>query len=108
MSQQSEMADSVYRRLGCGPVPAALLVRELRDRWGEDHSFMSVHALVREVATCLLRHDDVKVGDLRSGVFVAWTLDPDEADTRFSDELLCLHGFLEDKSLYVFNKTTQA
>ena len=65
MSQQSDLADGFYARLSTCPVAAAQLVRELRSRWGAGHGLGSVHGFVREVATCLLHHDDVEVGDVR-------------------------------------------
>ena len=74
MSQQGDLADGFYARLSTCPVAAAQLVRELRSRWGAGHGVGSVHGFVREVATCLLHHDDVEVGDVRGGQFVSWSL----------------------------------
>src|SRR5438132_9940643 len=102
MSQQSDMADSVYSRLSEGPVPAAHLVRELRDRWGGEHGVSEVHGFVREVATCLLWRGDVDLGDLKEGRFVSWSLEPEVANTRVDEELMSVDVFLEDQSRYVF------
>jgi hypothetical protein len=108
MSQQSDMADIVYSRLSKGPVPASHLVRELRDRWGTEHGVPSVHGFIREVATCLLHHDDVEVGDFSGGRYVSWTLDPWDADHRIDRELMSMDSFLEDESRYVFRKKQAA
>jgi hypothetical protein len=104
MSQQSDMADAVYRRLSSEPVAAAHLVRELRSRWGVEHGVGSVHGFVREVATCLLHHDDVEVGDVTAGRFVPWQLASWDADERIDAELMAMDLFLEDESKYVFRK----
>jgi hypothetical protein len=104
MSQQSGMADVVYSRLRSGPVSLASLVRELRGRWGPEHGILAVHGFLAEVATCLLHHDDVELGDAKEGRFVAWQLDPWEADHRLGAELTALGAFLEDESRYVFRK----
>jgi hypothetical protein len=108
MSQQSDMADSVYRRLSGGAVPAAYLVRELRDRWGVEHGVASVHGFVREVATCLLWRGDVDLGDFKEGRFVSWSIKPEDANTRVDDELMSMDAFLEDQSRYVFQKKPNA
>ena len=104
MSQQSEMADVVYYRLSSEPVSAAHLVRELRSRWGGEHSVCSVHGFVREVATCLLHHDDVEVGDVTAGRYVPWQLASWDADERIDAELMAMDLFLDDESKYVFRK----
>jgi hypothetical protein len=108
MSQQSDMADDVYRRLSSQPVAAAHLVRELRSRWGVEHGVGSVHGFVREVATCLLHHDDVEVGDVRDGGFVPRSLPAWDADERIDAELMAMHTFLDDESQYVFRKRPAA
>jgi hypothetical protein len=104
MSQQSDMADAVYSRLSSEPVSAAHLIRELRSRWGVEHGVGSVHGFVREVATCLLHHDDVEVGDVTAGRFVPWQLASCDADERIDAELMALDLFLDDESKYVFRK----
>ena len=104
MSQQSDIADSVYHRLLGGPIPTAQLVQELRVRWGVDHDFQEVHGFVREVATCLLWRGDVDLGDLREGRFVSWSLEPEDANTRIDEELMSMSAFLEDRTSYVFRK----
>jgi hypothetical protein len=105
MSQQSNMADAVYERLSVESVAAAHIVRELRSRWGIEHGVGSVHVFVREVVTCLLHHDDVEVGDVKSGRFVAWQLPPWDADYRIDSELMAMDTFLDDETRYVFRKT---
>ena len=102
MSQQSDMADDVYRRLHSQPVPTAHLVAELRDQWGVEHGVGSVHGFVREVATCLLHRDDVEVGEVTGGVFLPWKLEAWDADERIDRELMAMYSFLEDQSKYVF------
>ena len=106
MSQQSEVADSIYARLEQGPVAAAEVVRQLRYRWGSSHSVASVHGFVREVATCLLWHGDVEVGDRHGEEFVAWMIEPEDANSRIDSELMSMKEFLEDDRRYVFRKKT--
>ncbi len=108
MSQQSDVADSVYARLIFQPVAAAHLVRELRFRWGVEHGVHSVHGFVREVATCLLRQDDVEVGDIREGLFVPWPLPQWAADDKIDAELTALESFLEDEDRCVFRRKTSS
>jgi hypothetical protein len=108
MSQQSDMADSVYSRLSEGPVPTAHLVRELRGRWGIEHGVSEVHGFVREVATCLLWRGDVDLGDLKEGKFVSWSLEPEDANQRIDQELMSLDAFLGDRNRYVFQKKKNA
>jgi hypothetical protein len=104
MSQQSEMASVVYSRLGKGPVPAAHLVRELRATWGPAHGVSEVHGFVREVATCLLHHADVQVGDMKEGVFVPWNIPAWDADEKIDSEMMAMEHYLEDEARYVFGK----
>jgi hypothetical protein len=103
-SQQSDMADYVYLRLGKEPVSVACLVLEFRNRWGAEHGVASVHGFIREVAACLLHHDDVEVGDVTSGRFVSWQLAPWEANDRIDAELMAMDKFLDDGDKYVFRK----
>lgn len=104
MSQQSDMADLIYRRLSRGVVPSAEIVRELRERWGPEFGVSAVHGCVREVATCLLHRDDVEVGDIEEGRFVSWGIEPWEANTRIDEEMMSMPTFLEVDSGYVFRK----
>ena len=104
MSQQSDMADSVYERLSSQPVAAAQLVRELRSRWGVEHGVGSVHGFVREVATCLLHYEDVEVGDVQAGTFIPWPLPQWDADDKIDAELMAMDSFLDDEARYVFRK----
>jgi hypothetical protein len=108
MSQQSDMADVVYSRLSTAPVSAAHLVRELRSCWGVEHGVGSVHGFVREVATCLLHHEDVEVGEVRGGMFVPWPLPSYDADDKIDAELMAMDTFLDDESQYVFRKIPAA
>jgi hypothetical protein len=108
MSQQSDMADSVYSQLSLKPVSAAHLVRELRSRWGIEHGIGEVHRFVSEVATCLLGHDDIEVGDIAAGRFIPWQLESWEADDRIGAELMAMNLFLDDESKYVFRKRSVA
>jgi len=104
MSQQSDMSDVVYSRLRGGPVSVATLVRELRDRWGPAHGVGEVHFFLAEVGTCLLHYDDVDLGDVKEGRFVAWPLEPWDANDRLEEELCALDTFLEDENRFVFRK----
>ena len=108
MSQQSDMADDVYGRLSTAPVSAASLVRELRRRWGVEHGVAEVHCFVREVIGCLLRHEDVEVGEMTAGRFVSWNLEPWDADDRIDAELMAVDVFLDDEGKYVFQKRPAA
>lgn len=107
MSQQSDMADSVYTRLNEGPVPTSHLVRELRDRWGPDHGVSAVHGLLREVATCLLWRNDVELGEIKEGRYVSWALEPEDANTKIDEELTSMDAFLADENRYVFRKAAK-
>ena len=108
MSQQSDMADLVYDRLGSQPVAAAHLVRELRSRWGVEHGVKSVHGFVREVVTCLLLREDVEVGDITGGRFVPWPLPSCDTDDKIDADLMAMDSFLDDEEKYVFRKRTVA
>lgn len=108
MSQQSDIADDVYRMLSSQPVAAAHLVREVRSRWGVGHGVGSVHGFVCEVMTCLLHYEDVEVGDVIDGAFVPWSLPAWEADERIDAELMAMHAFLGDESQYVLRKKPAA
>jgi hypothetical protein len=101
MSDQSDMADAAYERLKSGGLPISTLVRELREKWGEEFGVSAVHGFIREVATCLL-HYEVEVGDLVDGRFVSWDLEPWDADEKIDHELMSTDAFLEDDSRYVF------
>jgi hypothetical protein len=63
-----------------------------------------VHGFVREVATCLLDHEDVEVGDVRDGRFVSWSLPSWDADEKIDAELTTMDTFLDDDSRYVIPK----
>ena len=95
MSQQSDMADTVYERLARSDVAAADLVQELRARWGPEHNAPEVHRFVEEVAACILHHDDVEIGDMHDERFSAWRLEPWEAHDKFARELVALDTFLK-------------
>lgn len=102
------MAEEVYARLSAAPVAAAHLVRELRHRWGAEHGVGSVHGFVREVATCLMHHEDVEVGDVRAGKFIPWSLPSWDADEKIDADLMAMDTFLVDESQCVFRKRTAA
>ncbi len=101
MSQQQEMADSVFERLKKEPVSLAVVVWEIREKWGVEFGVPEVHGFVREVATCLLHHQ-VEVGDVIDHSFVPWDLEPWDADEKIDHELMSMEVFLEDESRYVF------
>ncbi|WP_395737403.1 hypothetical protein [Prosthecobacter sp.] len=96
MSLQSEMAEAVHQRLAHGAVSVAALVREVRERWGPEHSVGSVHLFVEEMLYCLLREADVDVACAAAGGLVPWKLPADEAWEKISERLRRLHEFLED------------
>ncbi|WP_395750564.1 hypothetical protein [Prosthecobacter sp.] len=96
MSQQSDIADAIHQRLAHGAVSVAALVREVRERWGPEHSFGSVHLFVEEVLYCLLRESDVDVACATAGDLVSWNLPADEAWEKISEHLRKMHEFLED------------
>ncbi|SRR6266481_8013284 len=105
MSQQSDMAETVYGRLSSGLVAAADLVGELRMRWGPDHGVGEVHRFVEEAAACLLGHDDVEVGDMMTqGGFTPWVLEPWDAHSKLANDLMAMSTFLEDRTRYVFRR----
>jgi hypothetical protein len=105
MSEQSDMADDVYTRMGDRPVACTDLVAELRARWGPEHGVGSVHRFVEEVVACLLHHDDVQVGDMIGSRFTPSNLEPWNAHKKIADELMSMDGFFEDQTRYVFHKT---
>src|SRR5690606_34889326 len=98
MSDQSDMAEVVGRRLESAPVPVADIVQEVRMRWGPEHGVSAVHGFVREVATCLLWSGEVEVGDVKDGVYRTWRIEPEDADARLEAELLMMSDFLMDRS----------
>lgn len=98
------MADLAHQRLSDGPLPLAHLVHGLRDTWGKEHGVASVHGFAREVASCLLRHEDVEVGDLEKEKFVPWKLEPWDADEKIDRELMSMDTFLNDDTPYVFHR----
>ena len=102
------MADRVYQRLAQCTVSAAELVQQLRSKWGPDHGVGEVHRFVEEVATCLIHHDDVEVGDMHDGQFVSWRLEPWHARDRIERELLAMDAFLDDTHRFVFQRARKA
>lgn len=96
MSQQSDIADAIHQRLAHGAVSVAALVREVRERWGPEHSFGSVHLFVEELLYCLLREFDVDVACANAGGLVSWKLPADEAWEKISERLRMQHEFLDD------------
>lgn len=101
MSQQSETADRFFQRLSEGPVPLAQLISELREKWGPDHLVGEVHRFAEEVAACLMRQG-VEIGDRSAAGFIPWTLEPWDAHSKFSEELMTMTDFLVDRTRYVF------
>jgi hypothetical protein len=102
MSQQSEMADEVYRRLSSDPVTAASLVRELRARWGPEFTPSAVHGFIAEVSRCTIGRDGVHLGSVSDGHFRPWSGELYEIDDRFEEEMMSLDAFLEDEHRFVF------
>ncbi|MCB1093114.1 MAG: hypothetical protein KDL87_16365 [Verrucomicrobiae bacterium] len=85
-------------------VPAADLVREIRNSWGDNHGVEEVHHFLCEIATCLLHYPDVEVGHVEALRFTPWSLDPWEADHKIQSELELMERFLEDRNRYVFRR----
>ena len=104
MSQQSDMADAIHARLASGPISAASLVRELRHRWGPDHGINYVHLFIVEVICCLLRKDDVEVGELTPAGPVSWGLPPEDSYEKIESQLLAMPTWLEDDTWCLFWK----
>lgn len=102
MSQQSDMADEVYRRLSAGPVSVASLVRELRELWGTEFGPSAVHGFIAEVSRCTIGRDDVQLGSVSDGRFTPWSGELCDIDDRFEEEMMSLDAFLEDEHRYVF------
>ncbi len=80
------------------------MIREIREEWGPSHGVVEVHHFVREVGTCLLWGNDVEVGHIEDGQFVAWPVEPEEADERIAEELVPMDQFWEDPTCYVFRQ----
>jgi hypothetical protein len=104
MSQQSDMADEVYRRLSAGPVSVASLVRELRERWGTEFGPSAVHGFIAEVSRCTIDREGVQLGSISAGHFKPWPGELCDIDDRFEEEMMSLDAFLEDEHRYVFAK----
>jgi hypothetical protein len=107
MSQQSQLADHAHERLSATPVSASYLIRLVRDRLGEIATPVSVHFFVAESIRCLLRYEDVEVGDLVDDRFVAWSSDAIDSEQRIEDELSSFDTYLEDDGRYVFRKKNE-
>ena len=103
VSLAQRTADAVYEETAVGDVPLASVVRQYRDAWGEQ-GVASVHAAAREVAACLLHHDDIEVGDCTDKHYSGWQLDPWEADEKISRELTAMADFLIDEQRYIFRR----
>ncbi len=104
MSQQSELADWAYVSLENGPLPASRLVHMVREKWDTVANPSAVHFFVAESLACLLRNDDVEVGNISEGRFVSWTYERCDSTQKIEDELCSLEAYLEDESHYVFRK----
>ena len=90
--------------IGCSSLSAiALSASKKESRLWPKISSSALH-FVREVATCLLHQDDVELGGSREGRFVAWQLEPWDANDRLGAELMARDAFLEDEHQYVFRR----
>jgi hypothetical protein len=107
-SQQSEMADRVYRRLADSPVSTAGIVQELRTKWGPGHDVREVHRFADEVAACVLHHEDVEIGDIHNARFRSWGLESWDAHSKLEHNLLSIDSFLDDNERFVFRRTRKA
>jgi hypothetical protein len=106
MSQQSDLAEHAHERLSEKMLPAAHLVRLVRERWGVLATPISVHLFVAESIRCLLRYDDVEVGDIVDAHFIPWASAPNDSEDRIEDEFCGFDSFLDDDTRYVFRKRT--
>ncbi len=104
MSQQSVLAEYAYTKLTDGPLPVAHLVRLIKNKWKTVASPNGVHLFVSESVSCLLRHEDIEVGDVIAGRYIAWTIDPWDAHEKIEKEICALDDYLEGETRYVFKK----
>ena len=86
-----------------GSVALANLIGQLRVGWPSE-GVTVVHEAAREVASGLLHHDDIEVGDLDHGKFVPWAMKPWEAEERVRAELMATHDFFADPARIVFQR----
>lgn len=107
MSQQSELADYVYAKLSRTELPASYLVHVICEKWGSIANPSTVHLFVAESVACLLRNEDIEVGDVIEGKFIPWLIKPWDAAQKIEDEICSLGDYLADESQYVFRKITE-
>ncbi len=101
--EQDAAGPSYYGATAKGPVALAGIVREFRVAWPEQ-GVDWVHASACEVATALLHHGDVEVGDFDGTKFVPWRMPRWVAAEKISAELRPMPDFLEDAHHYVFRR----
>jgi hypothetical protein len=100
---EQNAAGPTYDETAKGPVALASIVRQLHRGW-PDEGVSVVHHAAREVATGLLHHDDIQVGNLVGGKFVPWRLTPWAAAEKIDTELKAMPDFLIDETRYVFRR----
>jgi len=107
MSLEQDPAETAnsgyYAATAKGPVALADVVRDFRGAW-RDQGVEMIHAAACEVATGLLHHGDVEVGEFDGKQFVPWTLSPWAAAERISAEVMPMNDFLQDGRRYVFRR----
>jgi hypothetical protein len=101
--EQDAAGPAYYGATARGPVSLAGITREFRTAW-PDQGVGVVNGAVCEVATALLHHGDVEVGDFDGNKFVAWPMAPWAAAEKINVELVAKKEFLEDERRYVFRR----
>ncbi|HTZ20746.1 MAG TPA: hypothetical protein VMC06_07680 [Opitutaceae bacterium] len=100
---EQNAAGPTYDETAKGPVALASVVSQLHRGW-PDAGVSVVHGAAREIATGLLHHDDIEVGDLAGGKFVPWRMTPWAAAEKVDAELKSMPDFLTDETHYVFRR----
>lgn len=101
--EQDAAGPSYYGATARGPVSLAGITREFRTAWPEQ-SVAVVNGAVCEVATALLHHGDVEVGDFDGDRFVPWPMTSWAAAEKIGAELRAKNEFVEDDRRYVFRR----
>ena len=101
--EQDASVPGPYGATGRGPLALAGVVREFRAAW-PDQSAAGVNGAAGEVATALLHHRDIEIGDIEAGKFVPWRQSPWEAAGRINAELMARKEFFSDETHGVFRR----
>jgi len=101
--EQDAAGPGYYPATARGPVSLAGITREFRTAWPEQ-SVAVINGAVCEVASALLHHGDVEVGDFDGDKFVPWTMAAWAAAEKIRMELMAKNEFVEDDRRYVFRR----